>query len=395
MTPAQRRAVALLAVGQTLTYAGVYYAFPAVLPALETLTGWSKETLAWGPTLSYILMAALTPVTGRLVDRGMGGELLTVLPAIAALCVALMGFVTEPLHWLALWAVVGVTQAGCLYETCFAFLTRRLGAEARPAIVLVTLIAGFSGTLAFPFGHFMVEWAGVKGALIGYAALMVAIGVPANLGGVRILRATTGAAGEERRPAAPGMVRAAMVRPAFWGLTALISMAYLDHGIFLTYILELFTSQGATPAIATMAAATVGPSQVVGRFLLMLYEARIDNRAATYGAIAGMAGAALSLWLAGFAPSAVFLAAVCHGAGIGIMSILRPVLIATYLGREGFGAISGAVAVGPILASAGAPVIGAWLLGHGGTDLVIWALLGTMTAAAIVWTFMRRARPIW
>ena len=37
----QAAAVWLLALGQTLTYAGVYYAFPALLPEIEAATGWS------------------------------------------------------------------------------------------------------------------------------------------------------------------------------------------------------------------------------------------------------------------------------------------------------------------------------------------------------------------
>jgi hypothetical protein len=68
-------AVWLLAVGQTLVYAGSYYAFPALLPDLEAATGWSKTTLALGPSLAFLIMASLTVLTGRLVDRGLGGEM--------------------------------------------------------------------------------------------------------------------------------------------------------------------------------------------------------------------------------------------------------------------------------------------------------------------------------
>ena len=150
-------AVWLLAVGQTLIYAGVYYAFPALLPDLQAATGWSVATLAAGPTLSFLMMAGLTPVTGRLVDLGYGGEMLTWLPVMAALALAGLGFASAPWQWLLLWAVIGVAQAGCLYETCFAFLTRRLGDGARPAITKVTVVAGFAGTLAFPLE---MCWAG-------------------------------------------------------------------------------------------------------------------------------------------------------------------------------------------------------------------------------------------
>jgi hypothetical protein len=106
-------------------------------------------------------MAGLTPFTGRLVDRGLGGEMLIWLPGLAALGVAGLGLVGS-LGGMA-GAVGGdrVAQAGSLYETCFAFLTRRLGEGARGAITRVTLVAGFAGTLAFPLGHWLGQvWAG-------------------------------------------------------------------------------------------------------------------------------------------------------------------------------------------------------------------------------------------
>jgi MFS family permease len=384
-----RAAVGLLAIGQTLTYGGVYYAFPAILPDLEAATGWTKATLALGPTLSYLLMALVTPLTGRLVDRGLGGEMLAFLPVPAAFAIALMGFVQTPVQWLILWAVVGVALAGCLYETCFAFLTRRLGPEARPAIVRVTLIAGFSGTIAFPLGHWLANGYGAAGALIGFACLMIFAAVPANLIGARILRASTRLAGAERAPAPRGMVRAALAKPAFWGIGAILSLAYLNHGVLLTYVIELFSSRGAGEGMVTLAAATIGPSQVLGRFLLMLNEVRVGNRLATYGALGALVAASLALWLAGVVPLAIFLTALAQGAGVGIISIMRPVLIAEHLGREGFGAISGAIAIGPILASAAGPLVGAWLLGLGGPGLVIAACAGLASAAMLLWSAMR------
>lgn len=392
MTREQAWAVWLLAIGQTTTYCGVYYAFPALLPDIEAATGWSKAALAWGPTLAYLAMAVITPLTGRLVDRGLGGEMLMVLPVPAAIAVGLMGFVQTQAQWLILWAIVGVVEAGCLYETCFAFLTRRLGAGARPAIVRVTLVAGFAGTISFPMGHVLGQAFGAEGALIGFACLMVLVGVPANFLGVRLMRASVRAGGGDRRPAAKGMLRLALRRPVFWAITVMLGLTYLNHTLLLTYVIELFTSRGAGLNEVTLAAATIGPCQVLGRLALMMNEARVGNRRATYGALAALVLASLVLWLAGFLPTLIFVTALCQGAGIGIISIMRPVLIAEYLGHEGFGAISGAIAVGPILASAAGPVVGAWLLLTGGPTLVILTCAALGLVAIAIWRGVRQAQ---
>lgn len=368
-------AVWLLALGQTLTYAALYYSFAALLPDLEVATGWSKAQLAAGPTLAFLITAVLTPVTGRLVDRGWGGEMLTLLPLIGAVALAGLAFAPTPAVWLLLWALIGVAQSGSLYETCFAFLTRRLGDGARAAITRVTLVAGFASTLAFPLGDMLGRAFGGRGALIAFAAIVVAGAVPANLWGVRRLRRME-RADNRRPPPEPDALRAALRRPAFWLVAAVFGAVWLNHALLITYALTLFADRGAGAALAVLAASCIGPAQVAGRVLLMLNETRVDNRAALLLSLICIVLAAGLLWAAGLAPGLIFGFALMQGAGAGLLSILRPVLLAEKLGRRGFGAISGAVAVAPILATAAGPSFGALLLGWGGATAVYATCLG-------------------
>jgi len=367
-------AVWLLALGQTLIYAGCYYSFPALLPDLEAATGWTKAELALGPTLAFLIMAGLTPFTGRLVDRGLGGEMLIWLPGLAALGVAGLGLVGSLAGWLALWVVIGIAQAGSLYETCFAFLTRRLGDGARGAITRVTLVAGFAGTLAFPLGHWLGQVLGGQAALLAFAGLMALV-VPLNAVAVRQLRRRE-RAGLVVAAAPPGVLRAALRKPAFWIIAGGFTAVYLNHGLLLTYVLVLFADRGAAPGLAAIAAACIGPSQVAGRLVLLAMGARVSTGRAVVLSMSGVVLAGGLLLLAGIAPVLIFAFALAQGAGAGLMSILRPVLIAEVLGRTGFGMISGAVAVAPILASAAAPSVGAGLLAFGGPGLVYAVCLG-------------------
>jgi MFS family permease len=361
-------AVWLLAVGQTLIYAGCYYSFPALLPDLEAATGWTKAELALGPTLAFLVMAGLTPFTGRLVDRGLGGEMLVWLPVLCALGVAGLGLVGSLTGWLTLWALIGVAQAGSLYETCFAFLTRRMGDGARAAITRVTLVAGFAGTLAFPLGHWLGAALGGQGALVAFAGLIL-LAAPLNAMAVRQLRRRE-RAGQVVPPSPPGVLQAALRKPAFWAIALGFLAVYLNHGILITYALVLFADRGAAPGLAALAAACIGPAQVAGRLILLAAGARVTTGQATMASLGSMVVAGVLLWIAGAAPVLIFAFALAQGAGIGLTSILRPVLIAETLGRQGFGAISGAAAVAPILASAGAPSVGAGLLALGGPGLV-------------------------
>ena len=72
------------------------------------------------------------------------------------------------------------------------------------------------------------------------------------------------------------------------------------------------------------------------------------------------------------------------------MSILRPVLVLDVLGRRGFGAVSGAAAVAPILASAAAPSVGAVMLDHGGPGLVYASCLTMAVAGLAIGLYLER-----
>ena len=384
-------AVWLLAVGQTLTYAALYYAFAALLPDLEIATGWSKAQLAAGPTCAFLVTAVLTPFTGRLVDRGWGGELLIWMPMLGAVALVGLSFTQTPYAWVAGWLVIGVAQAGSFYETCFAFLTRRLGDGARGAITKVTLVAGFASTLSFPLGHAIGRAFGGQAALAAFAVLIVLGSVPVNMLGVARLRRLQGA--KVARPEAePGVLAAAVRKPAFWAMAAIFGLTYVTHSVLITYALVLFEDRGAPEAMAVLAASCIGPAQVAGRLGLLLNEARVDNGRAMVWSLAAIVLASGLLWAAGIEPLLIFAFAVMQGVGIGLCSILRPVLLAQMLGRRGFGAISGAVAVAPILGTAVGPVFGAMLLANGGFTAVYAACLAMSFAALGLGFWLLRGR---
>jgi predicted MFS family arabinose efflux permease len=382
-------AVWLLAVGQTLTYAALYYAFAALLPDLEVATGWSKAQLAAGPTVAFLITAVLTPFTGRLVDRGWGGELLIWMPALGAAALAGLSLVQTPFAWVGLWAVIGVAQAGSFYETCFAFLTRRLGDGARAAITRITLVAGFASTLSFPLGHALGRAFGGQGALVAFAGLILLGSVPVNMIGVARLRRLQGV--NVVRPAPePGALAAALRKPAFWALAAIFGLTYITHSVLITYALVLFADRGAPEAMAVLAASCIGPAQVAGRFALLMNESRVGNARATICLLGSIVLACGLLWLAGIEPALIFGFALLQGVGIGLSSILRPVLLAELLGRRGFGAISGAAAVAPILGTATGPVFGAMLLANGGFGAVYAAcLMMSFTALGLGFWLLR------
>ncbi len=392
MDRSERLGVWSLAIGQTLGFASLLFVFGGILIPLEAGTAWSRAELSLGPSLGLFVEALVVMATGRMVDRGHGGALLGGSALLGAAALAVLSQVQSLLAWYALWCVIGVAQAGGLYETCFSFLTRRLGLEARPAIIRITLVAGFASTISFTLGAWAGEAFGWRGALLVFAALQLVVTLPANLVGVRLLRR-----GERRttvgQPAASGAVRAALRNPAFWALAGIFALTMGAHMMLVSFALPVLMDRGAPHALAVLVASTVGPMQVAGRLGMMLGGPRIRSGAAVRTITLVMALASLSLLLASGQLQLLFLYAVCQGASLGISSILRPVLTAEALGLESFGAISGALAIAPLGASAVAPFLGALLIGLGGVTLFLSVTL-SMALGAYVSALWLRTRGI-
>ncbi len=388
--PGDAAAVWLLAVGQTLGYASLLYIFGALIVSFEAGLGWSKSALSLGPTVSLIVSATAAPFAGRLVDKGLGAELLSGGALLGGLALAGLSLVSTQGLWMLLWAVIGLAHAASLYDVCFAFLTRRLGSTARAAIIRVTLVAGFASALSFPFGAAVADVWGWQGAVLGFAAIQIGLTAPINwVAGARLRRRAR--ASRTVPPSEAGALAVALRRPEFWLLTAIFGLCWMNHSVIMTYVIPVLTDMGASPGLAVAAASTVGPSQFAARFLLMLNETRVTAQLAAAISVAGLTLASAVLIAAGAALGLIFVFAVLQGGSIGLMSILRPVLTAEVLGRRGFGAITGMIAIAPLLATAAAPILGALLQDHGGTRELLMASLGMgALAMALAWVLRRR-----
>lgn len=387
---ARGRGVWALALGQTLGYACLYYIFSALIVAWQADLGWDKTHLAAGPTLAIIISAMLAPVMGRLVDRGWGRVLLAGGAILGAVALIWIAQVETQAGWLAGWLVIGVAQAASLYEVCFSFLIRRLGPDARTAIIRVTLVAGFASTIAFPAGAALAESVGWRGAVwvaAGVAALVIA---PLNLWGAgSILRAARVHAPPTPEADRAGL-RLALDNPAFWLLAGGFSLLSLNHWMIVNFLVPVFMGLGMAHGAAVLAASLVGPAQVAGRLVLMRYENRIGTGTATILTIGVSLIATLCLWAAGLGPGLVFAYAILQGAAMGIVTILRPVMISEVLGQAGYGAIAGVIQIPSLLAGALAPLLGAAILAGPGTNALLGLSLVLSLCAMAAVTVLRR-----
>jgi cyanate permease len=291
---------------------------------------------------------------------------------------------------------MGAAFATVLYEPVFAVMARELKDDYRRGIIAITLVAGLASTVFIPLTHVLVEISSWREALMVLALIQIPFGVALHW--IVLGRSASGALpSPPADPAPPGRMRAAMRSPVFW----LLSVSYAAHSFMFTavtfHILPLLAERGVSMAAAVAAYTLVGPAQVVGRIVVFALERRIDVR------VAGIVATTLpvlgigALLLVTPGSPLLYVFAVLYGGGMGIKTIVQATAAPEFLGREGYGALQGALAGFVYVVQAVTPFLAAviWSLG-GGYGPVLWVLLGATVisaAAFVLAAIVSRPRP--
>ncbi len=363
------RAVWTLALTQALGYACFFYIFAALILYWQRETGFSDGLLAAGPMISILMSAMLAPAVGRAVDRGRAVGMMAAGPGIGAASLVTLALSGNGAVWLLAWAGLGVAQALCLYDVCFGLLIRRFGSAARGPITRVTLVAGLASTLAFPAGAALAEAWGWRAAIWVAAGVAAGVMLPLQYWAARVVVRATEAA-PVGRDVARLRWRDVLRMPGFVVLAAVFSLVNLNHWMLVNHFRPMMEALAVPTEIGIAAAAAIGPAQVIGRLVLM--GARIGTGAATWATVGALVvGPGFLLAAAGF-PLAAFGFAACQGAAMGVLTILRPMLVAETLGEGRYGAVAGMMAIPGLAAAAMAPMMGAGLMALGG----VWLMIG-------------------
>lgn len=363
-------AILPLAVAETLCWSAIYYLFPALLPVWEAEMGWSRAEVSGALTAALLVAAVFAPFAGRVIDRGHSRVMFLIAIAVAAVLLGLLSLVQTLWQFWAVWILLGAVNAFVLYEACFAIITVTVGARSKQAITVVTLVAGFAGTISFPTLFVLAETLGWRGAVATFAGVLAFITLPLAFWGMRLLEGF--AEPVETKPVRTGTEgRDALHNPVFWLLALCWAATSLLHGMVISHIRPILEDRSVAEATAVIVASSVGPMQVAGRILMVSLGSRITTTGSGLMSFGGMILGAALLLGAGVEPLLAIVFVVPYGMAYGIVSIVRPVIAAEFLGRGGFGTVSGMLAVPYVLGMAIGPLMAAILWDIGGYDLVL------------------------
>lgn len=366
-----------IAVNQLIGWGTLFTPFTLMIQPMERELGWSRAEISLAFTLGLLVSGLAAIHVGRFVDQR-GGRLPLGLGGLAgAVLLAAWAMVSHLWAFYALWFVMGLVHATALWSPAMAVVVA-LAKQPMRVITGITFITGFTATVFIPLTEALILTLGWRGALWALAALQCAAGALAlwQFAGARPAPPKAGAA---RAP-----LSEALRRPAFWGLALLLS-AHSFVGVGLAaHLVPLLRERGLDEASVIWLAALHGPFQVAARGLLFAAGPRVPLSAVGVFCVVLMPIAIA--WLALSPPLFWSVVVFTMGWAVadGLLSIVRAGAPAEILGREGYGAVTGALAMASAPLRAFAPLIVAlaWQW-SGGYDAAIWMLAAAGLLAAV------------
>jgi len=352
---------------------------------MEAELGWSRVVLNGAYTAGLLASGLAAVPAGRWLDRHGPRAMMNSGMFAAALLLVAMSLVQQPAAYVLVWVLIGVVQAMCLWTTAMAVVV----AEARDVtrtVTAITFVTGFTATLFIPLTGLLIDLFGWRGALQGLAVLQL-VGAALT---VLTLRQARGPVAGTARSKGLGLWRR-LNEPAFLGLALCFAAhAFINTGLG-AHLIPLLRERGWPEATVLLLAAAHGPCQVAARALMFAAGRRVTMR--TVGrfstSLLPVAMLALAIGADSLALTVVFV--LCFAMGDGLLTIVRSAGTAEILGREGFGAISGALSAIAMLPRTAAPLLIALVWeGAGGYGPVPWMLAGI--GAAAVGGFLLAAR---
>lgn len=358
--PSFRATVSVLSAGQLVCWAALYYGFSSFVLPMQQALGWSKPQLMGGFTLALAMWGVSTYAVGAAIDRGFGRHVLSFGALLGGAGFVMWSQVRSlPGLYLSM-AAIGAAMAMTLYEPAFNVLTKRFPDRYPQGITALTLVGGLASTLAFPAAVGLIAWIGWRAALVVIGGVLMAGVAPAHAWALR----GTPERIEPPRPvdaAADATLQEALRASSFWLLAATFTLYSFGAAALWAHVMPAFAGKGFSQAEALAVVVWIGPAQVLGRFLYLLFGRWLSARHLGLLVLGGMP-VSLAIFALADGMVALMLFAVLFGFANGLVTIVRGNVVPQYFGRAHVGRISGAMSGITLLARAAAPLVAAWWL---------------------------------
>ena len=384
--------VTALGIAQICSWGTIYYNFALMAEAMRVDLGWSKTAIYGAATLGLTLAGVAAYPVGVAIDRGLGRHVMSLASIGAGLLLIAWSQVSSIVAFYAILAAIGCLQAAVFYEPAFAVIARRVGAgNARRGITVLTLWGGFASTVFIPLIQLLIDSIGWRGTLLVLGAINIVVCGSLYYFAIDPTK-DIGASLHRPQGETPLAGRRAVAwaarRPVFWALLVALVGYEAAFSALTFHLYPLLLERGLSTAAVVAVLAVIGPAQVGGRILVMVFapDAPVRIVGSVIVIVFPLAVVGFALAPPHFAPIAAI--AAFYGAANGIVTIVRGLMVPEMITRDAYGAINGALVAPMNVTLAVAPLAAAWLWhASGGYDAVLLAIgVGAVVLCLGFWT---------
>ena len=389
-----------------MSWGVLYYAFSVLIQPTTLELGWSRAEISGALSVMLVVSGVVGLAVGRWLDEH-GPRLLMTIGSIAGVPLVIAWSQARDLAFFyAIWIFIGIVFAMVNYGPAFATMIVWFRRRRSRALMIVTLIAGFSSTVFVPLTAWLVSVQGWRQALVTLAIVLGVLTIaphalllrrrPADIGvGVDGDPLDGGRHATTALPERSASFREALRHPTFPWLALAFALFALGVGVPV-HLVAYLGDHGYSLAFAAAATGGIGAAQVVGRLLFAPLESRLAPRTVSLLVYAGQPLALLILLLV---PSefGVLLFVVAFGAARGMETLLRSTIIAGLYGPRRIASIAAVLTLATTLTQAISPVsLGAVYDSVRSYVPGLWALvlLSCVAAVAVYLGDRRPARPV-
>jgi len=382
-----RTAVLALGLTQIIGYGTLYYSFSILAPAMAHEFAISTEWVFGALSVSLLVGGLCAPWVGGWIDRRGAGRVMTIGSLAAALALIACTLAHNTTAFVL--GLVGIQLASTLvqYSASFTLLVQLNPAIAQRSITHLTLMAGFSSTLFWPFTTFLHERLDWHQVYWLFALLHLFVCLPVHAW----LMVKTREISDRRTPlkqasqpvaAVAGIVdNAARPRAMALMLVGFAIQSFVTS-TFLVHMLPMLSGLGLAKA-SVLVASVFGPAQVLSRFTNMVLGGGLSQRTLAIIASGFLPLATAILLLT--APNLVgaFAFAIVFGLSSGLSSIVQGTLPLELFGSDGYGKRLGRVTSVRLVVSSAAPFAFALMTARLGYPIAL-SIIAVLSSCAVL-----------
>jgi MFS family permease len=380
-----------LSLGQLITWGSVFYTFALLAQPIELALGLSRAESSFAFSLALLCEGLLAFAVGRWIDAGHERWVMTGGSIVVGLGLLAHSQIHSLTAFYLVWAWLGLGLSATLYTPAFAVVTRRFPNDFRRGIIMLTFLGGLASTVFIPLSSWLIDSWGWREALVVLGLLQLLVCAPLHALLLRGARRAHHAAAQTG--ATPVSVQVFLKQSPFWLLSLFMILMMMVTSALPVHLVNLLRESGLPPAWVLAIPASIGVIQVVGRWLLFLFERHLDVHAANRWIPVLIPLGLCALVFGGVTALPALLFVLLFGLGNGLNTIVKGTAFAQYVSRDHVGQLNGLLGVPIALARAAAP----WALGllwnpDGGYAVGLrWVLLCSLLSVVALWLAQARA----